>query len=187
MRKPTALHKGERNVGKGMVAGLIGGLTAAWVMGRFMSLSSSLMEEKGDSREEQNAEERQQTEAATEQQEEGSPTIQTAQAVSRTVFRHELREQEKAPAGEAVHYAFGGSVGAAYGATAEVIPAITAGAGLPFGAAVWLSADEMVLPALGLSEPRTEMPPAIHMSTLAAHFIYGLSTEFVRQAIRRRW
>lgn len=56
----------------------------------------------------------------------------------------------------ALHYAFGAATGAAYGAAAEVLPSLTAGAGFPFGGAVWLAADEVVTPALGLSKKPTE-------------------------------
>jgi len=35
----------------------------------------------------------------------------------------------------------------------------TVGAGIPFGAAGWVIADEIVVPALGLSKFPTEYPP----------------------------
>lgn len=84
-----------------------------------------------------------------------------------------------------MHYAFGGSVGAIYGATAVRNPDVTAWGGVPFGAAVWLIADEMGVPLTGLSKPPTEYPLKDHASALAAHLIYGATTESVRWLIVR--
>ncbi len=67
---------------------------------------------------------------------------------------------------------------------AELTPFVTIGAGLPFGAAVWLAADEAAVPALGLSESPTEVPLSTHAYALVSHFVYGVTTEVVRRAIR---
>src|SRR5262245_47334410 len=88
-------------------------------------------------------------------------------------------------AGAAVHYAFGVTTGGLYGAMAGLKPATTAGAGLPFGAAGWLVADVLVVPALGLSKPPTEYPLSTHAYSIASHLVYGLTTEIVRSEVRR--
>jgi putative membrane protein len=75
--------------------------------------------------------------------------------------------------------------GDVYSAVVEFEPATTAGAGLPFGAAVWLFADEIVVPALGLSKPATEYPLSTHAYALASHLVYGVTTELVRREVRR--
>ena len=93
--------------------------------------------------------------------------------------------REKKVAGPTVHYAFGTITGGLYGAAAELAPIIRSGAGLPFGAVFWLAADEAAVPALGLSKPPTEYPLSTHASALASHFVYGLTTDIVRRAIRR--
>ena len=77
------------------------------------------------------------------------------------------------------------TTGGLYGAIAELKPATTAGAGLPFGAAVWLIADEIIVPAFGLSKPPTEYPPSTHAYSIASHLVYGLTTEIVRREARR--
>jgi len=64
------------------------------------------------------------------------------------------------------------------------VPAVTAGAGLPNGASIWVVADERVVPALGLSKSPTEYPLSIHAYALASHFVYGLTTELVRRGVR---
>ena len=83
-----------------------------------------------------------------------------------------------------MHYAFGVTTGALYGATVELLPGAASGAGLPFGALVWLTADEGLVPLLGLSKTPAQYPPQIHLYALASHLVYGLTAETVRRAVR---
>ena len=76
-------------------------------------------------------------------------------------------------------------MGAFYGGLAELEPRATAGAGLPYGAAVFVGADEVAVPALGLSKPPQEYPASAHIYGLASHLVYGLSLEMARRGIRR--
>ena len=105
--------------------------------------------------------------------------------ISEGVFGHELQEHEKRPAGAAVHYAFGIASGGLYGALAEVSPQVTTAAGLPFGAAFWLIADEITVPLLGLSKGPAEYPPSTHAYSLASHLVYGVTAEISRRALRQ--
>ena len=57
-------------------------------------------------------------------------------------------------------------------------------AGLPFGAAFWLLADETAVPLLGLSKGPTEYPLSTYAYALASHLVYGLTAEAVRRAVR---
>ena len=107
-----------------------------------------------------------------------------ANAISVGVFDHELTKREKDVAGTAFHYAMGTTSGALYGALAEIIPEVKAGAGLPYGAVVWLTVDEGLVPAAGLSKLPTEYPLSIHAYALTSHLVYGLTTELVRRAVR---
>jgi putative membrane protein len=112
-------------------------------------------------------------------------TVKAAKAISKGVFGHELQESEKKPAGTAVHYAFGMVSGGLYGALAEVVPQVTTAAGVPFGAAFWLLADEISVPLLGLSKGPTEYPPSTHAYALASHLVYGATAELSRRALRQ--
>jgi putative membrane protein len=112
-------------------------------------------------------------------------TVKAAKAISAGIFGHELKEGEKESAGAAVHYAFGTATGGLYGAVAEVLPEVTLGAGLPFGAAFWLVADETAVPLLRLSKPPTEYPLSTHLYAFASHLVYGLTSELVRRAVRK--
>ena len=113
--------------------------------------------------------------------------MKAADAISQRVVGHKVRKKHQKLAGEAVHYAMGGSSAAIYGALAEVAPMVTAGEGAAFGAVVWLAADEASLPALGLTKPPTKDPVSTHVYALASHLVYGLVTELVRRGVRRRF
>lgn len=169
-------HEGE--VLKGLVAGVIGGLVASAVMTQFQTLWSKLAEES------EQAQGKKKKKKSQEEEGDGDATVKAAEAISEGVFDHELTKSEEKVAGPAIHYAMGATSGAVYGAMAELTPLVTVGAGLPFGAAVWLIADEAAVPALGLSESPTEVPLSTHAYALASHFVYGLTTEVVRRAVR---
>lgn len=165
------------NLWKGLAAGVIGGLAASFVMEQFQALWTKLAE--GD-KQKQNG----QQQASSSSEEEEPANEKAAEAISESVFHHDLTKPEKKTAGEAVHYAMGATSGAIYGAMAEVIPEVAVGEGLPFGAAVWLLADDVVVPALGLSKPPTAYPASRHIYALASHLVYGLTTDLVRRGVR---
>ena len=96
-----------------------------------------------------------------------------------------LTEREKNIAGPLVHYAFGAAAGAIYGAAAARTPRITAGAGAPYGAAVFLTAGEVVVPLAGLARKPTAYPPERHVAALATHVVFGLTLEAVRRLLMR--
>lgn len=85
--------------------------------------------------------------------------VKTAEAISEKLGGHKLSEAEKKWAGPAVHYGF--------------------------GTALWLGADEIAVPAFGLSGPPTETPVSSHLSGLAAHLVYGLVTDLVKRSVVR--
>ena len=113
-------------------------------------------------------------------------TVKTASAISEGLFRHKLTNHQKQVVGPLVHFGFGAQAGALYGAMAEVYPAVATGFGMPFGAAVWLGAHVIMVPALGLSKPATQSPVSKEATELAAHLVYGAVTEFCRRLIRKR-
>jgi hypothetical protein len=121
------------------------------------------------------------------EQDDDDATVKTAARVSSALFDHPLSEDEKKLAGPAVHYAFGTLVGGLYGAAAELAPSTTALRGMAFGAAVWLAADEVALPAFDLAKPPQEVPPEKHVYALASHLVYGLTADAVRRWIREVW
>ena len=99
--------------------------------------------------------------------------------------KRKLKKSEKESAANAVHYIFGTTVGAVYGIAAEAAPITGAGYGLPFGTALFLGADEIAVPALGLSEPPTDIPMSTHAYGFASHLVYGLTADLVRRGVRK--
>ena len=79
--------------------------------------------------------------------------------------------------GVAAHYAFSGALGAVYAALYERVPAVRAGRGLLFGAAVWAIADETVLPAMKLSRGPHRLGPRVLLYGLTGHLIFGAALD----------
>jgi uncharacterized membrane protein YagU involved in acid resistance len=181
----------ESNVWKGLAAGVVGGLVASAVMNRFQALLSKLAEGEERSHGAQSMQQghpqkglgrKLQSEGKDDAEDDAPERL--ANAISVGVSGQELAEQDKEVAGVAFHYAMGATSGAMYGALAEAVPAVKVGVGVPFGAAVWLIADEGVVPALGLSKSPTEYPLSIHAYAFASHLVFGLTTELVRRTVR---
>ena len=175
------------NVWKGLVAGLAGGLVASWTMNQFQAAWTRIAEgnDKPHGAQSMQPTDGSKGEQGQDTAEQDDATVETAKAISKKVLGHELQESEKKPAGAAVHYAFGTLSGGLYGALAEVTPQVTIGAGVPFGAAFWLLADEVTVPLLGLSKGPTEYPPSTHAYALASHLVYGVTAEMSRRALRQ--
>jgi putative membrane protein len=130
----------RRNSCKGFLAGAVGGLVASFAMGQFYLLLPK-------------------AETPAQQGTEDS-TVKAAGAISQNVFHHKLAPQQKMIAGPMMHYGFGVSVAAIYGAVAEFAPVVRNGWGMPFGVGVWLAAHVIAVPALGLSKPVYRVEPA---------------------------
>jgi hypothetical protein len=181
----------EGDVLKGLAAGVVGGLAAAWTMNQFQALLSKTLagEERShgaQSMQQGTPDEGVGAELAAEGKDEEDDTApaRLANAISVGVTGRELSKGEKEFAGTVLHYAMGVTSGAIYGAVAEGLPLVTVGAGLPFGAAVWTVADEGIVPAAGLSKSPTEYPLSIHLYAFASHLVFGLTTELVRKGVR---
>lgn len=182
----------EADVWRGLAAGLVGGLVASWVMNGFQKMWSRNTEGiekphgaqslKPSGGHEAVDEIRRAPHADSEAQEDATEKI--ASAISEGVFHHQLTKDEKIVAGAAVHYAYGAAMGAFYGVAAELVPQVSAGAGLPFGAVFWIAADEVAVPLLGLADEPTEYPLSTHAYALCSHLVYGLTAEAVRRTLR---
>jgi putative membrane protein len=192
----TMLAKGrsEQNtdVMKGLVAGIAGGIIASWLMNQFQARWAKLMEGKERPHGAQSLQDgspnhgvARALEEHGNNDEDDNAAVRTGAAVAEFVFDKKLTPHQKENAGAIAHYAMGAASGAILGVAAEITPAATAGLGLPFGAAVWLVADEALVPAAGLSKGPTEYPLKVHAYALASHLVFGISTEMVRRSVRR--
>lgn len=164
-------------VATNVVAGLIGGLVASYAMEHFQQALSRLSKEMGGADGGGGQQHRKpQSEPAT---------YQAADAAALAVTGKPLPQGDKPLGGSIVHYAFGGAVGAIYGAAASQNREVKAWAGVPFGATVWLVADEIGVPLSGFSKGPTEYPLSSHLSAFATHLVYGVMTEAVRKLLTR--
>ena len=55
--------------------------------------------------------------------------------------------------------------------------------GRPFGAALWFGADEIAVPAVGLSQAVKDIFISTYASAFAMHLVYGATTESVRRLV----
>jgi hypothetical protein len=163
------------DVARNIAAGLVGGLLAAFAMERFQYALSRVSPDMGGASGGGGQQHR--------KPESEPATYKAAETAARAVTGHELPDEDKPLGGSLVHYAFGGAVGAIYGAAASQNPAVTAWAGLPFGATVWLIADEIGVPLAGFSKGPTQYSLESHASALATHLVYGATTESVRRLL----
>lgn len=178
----------ERQALKGVLAGVGAGLAASWVMNRFMSGPGQKLQESLKSDEEKINDHVQRLQAE-QRGGDGEPkqdaTMKAADALVATATggQHLSFEQQEA-AGPMVHYAFGALVGGLYGGLAEYSSTIRLGLGTGFGAALFAGADLMAVPAFHLGPPVSETEPKALANPLAAHLVYGATTELLRQMFR---
>jgi putative membrane protein len=160
---------------RGLAAGVLGGLVGSWIMTQFHVAIYG----RGvtDTREPQ-------SHRPVSAQDDA--TTKTADVIARVTTQRQLSRREKQIGGPAVHYAFGASAGALYGLLSAHTPAVQRGAGVPFGIAVWLVADEVMLPLLRLAKGPRAYPAAVHLEMLAAHIVFGLATDTAMTWLRPR-
>jgi hypothetical protein len=107
-----------------------------------------------------------------------------AQVLARATIDRRLTERELSIAAPLIHFSFGAAVGAAYGASLDTVPHHRR-SGVALGSALWLAADEVAMPVLGLSRSTLERPLEMHCQSLVAHLVYGVVTERVRRVVIR--
>jgi putative membrane protein len=161
---------------RGVLAGLTGGLVASWVMNEFLSGAKKVSEavETDDER------------LAAQRQPQGEDATQkVAGAVIEAVTGEKPSREAKQTGGPIVHYVFGTLMGGMYGGIAEYSPAARMGVGSAFGSALFVGADEVMVPLLGLGKKPTEEPVSGQVQHWLAHVVYGATVELVRRGVRR--
>jgi hypothetical protein len=165
-----------------LIVGAISGLAGTVFMTQFQNLWNKVSEEIRTSKTEAKA-----TDARKEEKEDS--TMKAAGKISKQIGRPLSREQRK-KAGPWVHYAFGTSIGAVFGVVAEIKPDTARGtnpvfSGAAYGAAVFVAAHEIVVPALKLSSNPLKEPAPEQISEFLSHLIYGIGTALVYDGINR--
>jgi hypothetical protein len=174
---------------RGIITGATAGIAATLIMDQFFKLTSAgqkAVEKQiklahGESPWEIAHEQVQQEQQAAEREDSTEIVARKiAEATGKT-----LGKEKKKKAGQAVHYTFGTLMGIVYGVSAELVPEATTGAGTAFGTLLFLGADEVAVPALGLSPTPADTPATDHLQHWAAHVVYGGSLELVRSLLSR--
>ena len=165
---------------KGAVAGLIAGLAGTWAM----SHAQRLWTHAADDAAPESAAGRHDSREWQERSENQNANELAAQAVGEWMLGRPLTRDERRIAAVLSHYTFGAAAGALYGVCIELLPRRRSSSGVGFGTALWITADEIAMPLLGLSEPTTRRPVEMHLQAWAAHIVYGMTTEIVRRPTR---
>jgi putative membrane protein len=169
------------NVWKGVLAGAAGGLAGTVAMTQFQNLWSKASEQLS-----QNGDRGSSSEQSEPEKEDA--TMKAAGKLAE-LARQRLSRDEKKKLGPIVHYAFGAGMGALYGALVEVGPRDLRRhdllSGLGFGSVLFAGADEVAVPALGLSANTSDSPMSSHLYALASHIVYGVTAGAVRKAVRK--
>ncbi len=151
-------HLADKDLVKGLIAGLIGGIVA--------TAAKTLAEKVYPPRTH------------------GEP--EPPDVLVEKVAGHEVAATPKAIASEAIHWTFGATAGAAYGALAEFYPAATAREGANFGMTLMALTHEGALPALGLAADPADQTAREKSSEMVTHVVFGLVCETVRRFVRSR-
>ena len=177
-------QSGQQHPVRGILAGVAGGLAASWMMNQFIAGAGPALQHAVQS-EEENAEQEKQTEQQA-RDPQPDATMKTADAIVNTVTGGEhLSWEAKQKGGPMVHYSFGALMGGVYGGLAEYSPLVRSGFGITFGAVLFAVADLVAVPALDLSGSPKEAPASSYATPLAAHIVYGATTELVRRIVRK--
>ena len=162
---------------RGVLAGVAGGLAAAWVMNEF----GATVGQKISDAVETPAEKR---ELAAQSDGEDA-TMKAADRIVETVTggRH-LSHEQREIGGPIVHYSMGAVMGGIYGGLAEYSRSARSGFGTTFGGLLFATADVFGVPAFRLGPWPDQYPVSSLANPLASHLVYGATTELVRRVVR---
>lgn len=168
----------EKHPIRGILAGIAGGLVAAWAMNQWSAGPGSALKSKLESPEDQEREK-------VAQGDDGDATMKAADGLA-TPARGgaHLTFEGKAKGGPIVHYTYGALVGGLYGGLAEYSKLVRSGFGTTYGTALFVGGDLVAVPAFGLAKPLDAYPLASYVGPFTSHLVYGATTELVRRVVR---
>lgn len=140
-----------------VAAGVVGGVAATVATNLYQALAAPALDQ-GDS----------DAEPSNEQAADSAGKLTTGQPIP-DAYKH--------AAGNVVHYATGVTLGLGYAALAARRPAVTTGYGVPFGLAVALALDDILVPAFGWGPWPTKTPAATHVYGATTHAVFGAVLE----------
>ena len=116
---------------------------------------------------------------------EDDAAVRLASTAYKTATGHTPDRRQKLQLGTAAHYAFSAALGVSYVLLARRFPVLRRGLGSLYGGLIWATADEAVIPALGLSRGPRQQSAGMHAYSLFGHIIYGAALESIRRAATR--
>jgi hypothetical protein len=172
---------------KGLVAGAAAGFVGTIAMTQFQNAWRK-MSEKGPSGDSKGGGSGELSRRDQHSKQNETATMKAAGKLARLAGQ-ELTREQRGTASPFIHYGFGTAMGALYGVATEATPRSVRRQRFPFlggifGSAVFLGADEIAVPAAGLSQSSTS--PSRHLYSWLSHLVYGVTAEFVRRQIRKR-
>ena len=102
--------------------------------------------------------------------------VNSARLVSAVFLRQRLTDSQAERLGLALHYAYGGAIGASYAALSSRLPQGRSTSGLAFGVVLWLLGDELPVSLSGVSNPFRKTA-ASHAGALACHLLFSAVVE----------
>ncbi|AEI66236.1 DUF1440 domain-containing protein [Corallococcus macrosporus] len=150
----------------GAVAGLLGTLAMTPVTSKLSGLLSRMLKEESG----------------------GGSQEPSTEKVARKVLSPlgvDVQGKRKQRLGNLVHFTYGTVWGAIYGALSPRAPLLGKLWGLGFGTFLFLTGDEVAVPALKLAPPPQQTPASSHLGGLAAHWVYGATTETTFRGLSR--
>jgi hypothetical protein len=175
------MTRSETSWWKGAIAGAIGGLAGSWTMEQAQAMTSRASGDGLDAAQHATGRPAEWS-ARTQDQSSGDEpaTVQAAEAI----LQRPLDPKERELAGPVMHYLFGMSVGALYGALAESRGQTTRGFGTGYGMAVWAAADQFGVSALGFARPPADRSGRAEAYSTISHLVFGATLESVRRTVR---
>ncbi len=162
---------------RGVLAGVAGGLVAAWAMNQWSTGPGAALSKKLETPKDQ-----QQVKKNSDGED---STMKAADAIASKVDGGQhLTHAQRAEGGPIVHYTFAALMGGLYGGLSEYSSLVRTGFGTAYGVALFLGGDLTAVPALGFSKPIEDFPASSYVSPLVSHLVYGATTELVRRVVR---
>ena len=111
--------------------------------------------------------------------------VRSASSIYEAVTGRIPERRRRIRLGTMAHYAFSAGLGVGYVVLADRFPVTRRGMGTMYGAVVWATADEGLMPALGLSRGPRQLSVGMHAYSLLGHAVYGIALECVRLVLDR--
>lgn len=116
-------------------------------------------------------------------QQEWDSTAGIAKLTARA-FGIRLSPQQTATGAEVVHYGVGALAGVIYEVGIRSHPRRTGLSGIAYGCAIWIFAQELLIPALGITPRLREYSLAAQTNSLCEHISYGVILDSVSRVLK---